>query len=74
MHFVIIMKNTKNISLCEQLQGDVFNWCPLGRGNKPPVQPGEDKKALAKKTSEYNGKCLTTHYQKYKEVFHNEKE
>jgi len=27
---------------------DDFNWCPLGRGNKPPVQPGDNKKALAK--------------------------
>ena len=43
-------------------------------GNKPPVQPGDDKKALAKENLRvYNGKCLTTHYQKHEEVLHNEK-
>ena len=43
-------------------------------GKKPPVKPGEDKKAVQKrKTSKYNGKCLTTHYQKHEEVLHNEK-
>ncbi len=46
---------------------------PLGVEIIPRFNRGKIKKLSKRKTSKYNGKCLTTHYQRYKEEFHNEK-